>query len=229
MQCIFAFAQLSHCLVYLGAEKRNRSKRTTSKPKLKLTFCFLVVFALKAAAGWTSRSPQQGLVLRLLNVALLFITCVRLLTFLRLFLSIGFIVNMLLEVLPRLGGFLVILLILNLNFATAITVLGHPVDLKTAGKLNLVAEPLAFIIEVFKLSLGDLGEKFQSSDPLSNYLILAIWLLVVLFIYIIMLNFVIAVVGETYQHVKDFYKQCHFQYKAQLNNEMLQLPLSHKQ
>ena len=128
---------------------------------------------------------------------------------------------MLLEVLPRLYGFLIILVILNLNFALAIAVLGHPVVLKRSGKLDFVAEPLAFIIEVFKLSLGDLGEKFHSVDPVSNYLILVIWMLVVLFIYIIMLNFVIAVVGETYQDVKDFYKQCHFQYMAKLNDEVM--------
>jgi len=186
-----------------------------------LTALFLVVFALKAAVEAVSTTQTPGLLHKLIQVALLFIVCIRLLTFLRLFLSIGFIVSMLLEVLPRLGGFLTILLILNLNFATAIAVLGQPeltrLDSGDGGKLDMIAEPLAFVVQVFKLSLGDLGEKFRSSDPVSNYLILAIWLLIVLFIYIIMLNFVIAVVGETYQDVKDFYKQCHYQYKAQIN------------
>ena len=214
--------------LYVAKTKNSTHLTGKSKPKLRLTALFLVVFALKAAAEAISTAETPGLVHKLIQVALLFIACVRLLTFLRLFLSIGFIVSMLLEVLPRLGGFLTILFILNLNFAAAIAVLGQP-ELTSGGKLGMIAEPLAFLVLVFKLSLGDLGEKFTSSDPVSNYLILAIWLLIVLFIYIIMLNFVIAVVGETYQDVKDFYKQCHFQYKAEINEQVWWIPASKMQ
>jgi hypothetical protein len=207
---------MGHYALYLAKTKNSKHLKWKSKPKFRLTALFLVIFALKVAAEAISTAKTPGLIHKLIQVALLFIACIRLLTFLRLFLSIGFIVSMLLEVLPRLGGFLAILLILNLNFATAIAVLGEP-EFTRGGKLGMITEPLAFVVLVFKLSLGDLGEKFASSDPVSNYLILAIWLLIVLFIYIIMLNFVIAVVGETYQDVKDFYKQCHFQYKAEIN------------
>ena len=210
---------MGHYALYLAKTKNSKHSKGKSKPKLRLTALFLVVFALKVTVEAISTAKTPGLIHKLIQVALLFIACIRLLTFLRLFLSIGFIVSMLLEVLPRLGGFLAILFILNLNFATAIAVLGEPELTRGEdfGKLGMIAEPLAFVVLVFKLSLGDLGEKFTSSDPVSNYLILAIWLLIVLFIYIIMLNFVIAVVGETYQDVKDFYKQCHFQYKAEIN------------
>ena len=225
-QFIFALEEMGRYALYLAKTKNSKQLPGKSKPKLRLTALFLAVFALKVAVEAISTAETLGLVHKLVQVALLFIACVRLLTFLRLFLSIGFIVSMLLEVLPRLGGFLTILFILNLNFAAAIAVLGQP-ELTRGGKLGMIAEPLAFLVLVFKLSLGDLGEKFSSSDPVSNYLILAIWLLIVLFIYIIMLNFVIAVVGETYQDVKDFYKQCHFQYKAEINEQVWWLPASY--
>jgi hypothetical protein len=228
LQFIFALGEMGRYALYLAKTRNSTHLTGKSKPKLRLTALFLVVFALKAAVEAISTAETPGLVHKLIQVALLFIACVRLLTFLRLFLSIGFIVSMLLEVVPRLGGFLTILLILNLNFAAAIAVLGQPLssELASGGKLGVIAEPLAFVVLVFKLSLGDLGEKFSSSDTVSNYLILAIWLLIVLFIYIIMLNFVIAVVGETYQDVKDFYKQCHFQYKAEINEQVWWLPES---
>ena len=66
-----------------------------------------------------------------------------------------------------------------------------------------MTQGLSLISSVFKMSLGDTNfTAFSTTELASNIFVLFIWYMLVLFLHVIMLNFVIAVVGETYEEVK---------------------------
>jgi hypothetical protein len=135
-----------------------------------------------------------------LTLLLLLISCLKLLFFLRIFLSIGFIVMMIANVLSSLTGFLTIFALLNTFFALSYFVAAD-LDSSTSEK---------YFVDAFKLSLGSTDYVHQNAD-INLFLI---WILIIIFMYIVMLNFVIAMVSETFNQVIKVYYQCNYKYRA---------------
>lgn len=135
-----------------------------------------------------------------LTLLLLLISCLKLLFFLRIFLSIGFIVMMIANVLSSLTGFLTIFALLNTFFALSYFVAAD-LDSSTSEK---------YFVDALKLSLGSTDYVHQNAD-INLFLI---WILIIIFMYIVMLNFVIAMVSETFNQVIKVYYQCNYKYRA---------------
>ena len=140
---------------------------------------------------------------------------------------------MLIDVFRNLYGFVIVMMMLNCGFTVTFFVM-DPQDGLTAPVMialkiiNVVSFSLANVETGITDKAKDveihLNDK-SSSDNNSGFNFHLFWgwyfviMVLILILHIVMLNFVIAVVGETYQIVKDLKEQYCFKYKAQMNLE----------
>lgn len=159
------------------------------------------------------------IILKFHLLVMLFIISQQLLNYMRVFTSVGFIVTMLYKVFNQLHGFMIMLIYLIVVFTYSLMLF----QTNQEGRENNAQIPL-FVMSIFntmKLGLGD-SDLLQNFDNhpvfLTNSLsLLAIWFCLVVLINIVMLNFVIAMVSETYTFVKVLHIQYHYINKAKIN------------
>lgn len=162
-----------------------------------------------------------------IKILLLILTMLKLLFFIRVFEGLGFLVQIILKCCIDLVPFVVSYLVFLLIFTLSFLVLHMEVDgeNQTMQHIGTIAK---MYIETFRSSIGEVGlptytklletpESFMRD--VDQFLIWALWFIQVFFMLVIMLNFLIAVLQQTYTEVMKDQQIILYQQRAELNEE----------
>jgi hypothetical protein len=166
-----------------------------------------------------------------LKIVLVMLSLVKLLFFLRVFEEYGFLVQIIMVCCIDLIPFITFYMIFLFMFSITFVVLNMEVD-----DANNESKHIGFfekmLLETFRSAIGEVGlpkysailEKPDSyCKSLNIALIWIIWYLQVFFMLVIMLNFLIAVLQQTYNRVMNYQKIIMYQQRAELNEECYNL------
>ena len=146
--------------------------------------------------------------LQLLNLSMLFLTSLKTLFFMRIFKNFGQFVQMLYLVIPEIKPILFLFLFFLIFFTICLSLLGMQNDDTVDGAQGMNNEEHTFLMlfrsDMSKLEMpmyGKLYKKDTTKSILDIYIIWAIYFGQLIFMFVIMLNFLIAVITETYEKV----------------------------
>lgn len=200
-----------------------------------------IIFATIQYLKWNDREDDERLVPAIpeLKVLLLLLAFLKLLFFIRVFEEYGFLVQMIMYCVRDLFPFMVAYFTLVLIFSICFTVLGTEIDAEVvdAGTKDWVdgvfldyeqSEFQLMVLQVFRTSIGELSmPRYEGikKDPDSYFktlniaLIWTAWFLQSFFMLVVMMNFLIAVISETYQKISAQRKIIDYRNKSELNEE----------
>lgn len=172
--------------------------------------------------GLYAYSPEIKLVLMMLAFA-------KLMFFIRIIDKFGLLVRMIATCFYALIPFIVCFVMFLFMFSCMLITLNNQIDSEVVE-----AEAISFfhktVLQAFRTSIGELGmprypniigdETINENQRFLNiYLIWAVWYTQTFTMLVVLLNFIIAVINETYDQVKDNQVLINYQYKAELNLE----------
>ena len=177
---------------------------------------------------------DAGVFIPELKLLLIIMAFLKLLFFIRIFEAYGFLVQMISACVQDLIPFLMSYWIFMIVFSICFVVLNMEIDpeVAEADGLNYFQKT---ILQTFRTSIGQLGmptyhniiraNKMNPSifNTINIYLIWLIWAIQTFFMLVIMLNFLIAVITNTYERVNNYQKIISFKHKAELNEECYML------
>ncbi|CDW88576.1 UNKNOWN [Stylonychia lemnae] len=118
--------------------------------------------------------------------------------FLRIYEGFSFLVQMLASVFKDLKYFLIFFIIFIIQFGIIFLVLFKAQDIDEYNGMN----KLAYFLMAFRISSGDFQlDDFHSQENGLVILTWLIWLIAVMTLYIVFMNFIIAVISESYERV----------------------------
>lgn len=157
-----------------------------------------------------------------LTITCLFMCTIKLMQFLRYNENFGFLIQMILTVFVDLFPFLTIFIVTVFFFSLVMVIMDSGFD---DGDYPKVQRFLIIFLQNFRNSIGDFEavsyENWHTAEPALRSHALSIiwlfWLLNVFLMVIVLLNFLIAEVSQTYDKVKSQGKMLLYQKKAELN------------
>jgi len=161
----------------------------------------------------------------LVTITCLFMCTIKLMQFLRYNENFGFLIQMILTVFIDLFPFLTIFVVLVFFFSLVMVITDADFERDDYSKVDRF---ICLFLQVFRNSVGDIGavrykhwlDAEQAGETTKGYAMLIIWFFWVVNIFImliVMLNFLIAEVSQTYDKVKGQGKMLLYQKKAELN------------
>ena len=145
---------------------------------------------------------------------LILLSYFKLLTLLRIFDRISFIIKMLKQVSKELIPFLFLFLSFVVVFSLMVMTLGFDLnELENDPYKGLL--DFGYLMYVLRTSLADFEvDTFQQLRPASTIILWIFWIIIILFNTIIFLNFLIAVISDVYEQVMESRTEEIFQKKA---------------
>ena len=166
-----------------------------------------------------------------LKLMIVLMAFMKILFFVRIFESYGFLVQMIKFCLVDLIPFIVCFVTFLFVFSICFIVLNMEIDPEVAD-----AQGITFfqktILQTFRTSIGELGmpvyegvlaQKDSFWRSLNIFLIWIVWYMQSFFMLVVMLNFIIAVITTTYAKVITLQKIISYKHKADLNEECFEL------
>ena len=151
---------------------------------------------------------------KILYAFLILLSYFKLLTLLRIFDRISFIIKMLKQVSKELIPFLFLFLSFVVVFSLMVMTLGLNLSELENDPYNGLWD-FGYLMYVLRTSLADFEvDTFQQLRPASTIILWLFWIIIILFNTIIFLNFLIAVISDVYEQVIESRTEEIFQKKA---------------
>jgi hypothetical protein len=166
-----------------------------------------------------------------IKMTLIFLAFMKMLFFVRIFEKFGFLVQMILlcvlDLIPFIISYMIFFMVFTICFVTLRMEVDPEVDL--VENLSYFQKML---LQTFRTAIGEVampmyGKIMAKEGSIFNsihiILIWICWFVQIIFMFIIMLNFLIAVISSTYVRVLNYQKIISYVHKAELNVETFQL------
>ncbi|CDW82015.1 wd-40 repeat protein [Stylonychia lemnae] len=183
----FSFEEVKQLLVQKGKYFKNGWNY--------FDFLHIITYVAFCIIEFTNQSQDTQI---LIQITVIFLTFMKLLFFLRIYDGISFLIQMLVGVFKDLRYFLILFLIFILQFGMIFLVLFK------AGQIEEYngVDKLAYFLMVFRISSGDFQmDDYHNQGDLLVVFSWIIWLITVLTLNIVFMNFIIAVISESYERV----------------------------
>ncbi|CDW85302.1 wd-40 repeat protein [Stylonychia lemnae] len=178
---------------------------------------YIISYVILTIVEFSSTSEQAVIILHIIAILL---SSMKLFQFLRIFQGFSFLVSMLQGVFMDLRFFLGFFLIFIFQFGLVFTILFRAkfVDgYKGVGKLT-------YFLTIFRISTGDFElDDYKDQDSELVFITWVVWVFTVLIINIVFMNFIIAVISESYEKVMQKLVAESYKVKANLILEREQL------
>jgi hypothetical protein len=148
--------------------------------------------------------------------------------YIRIYSKLGIIIRMVAECAKELIPFIFFFILFLLFFSFSLLVLNMEPD-GEVGEAEFIGYVAKVILQTFRTSIGELGIPFYTGVLASGkstyfiyaniYMIWAVWYVQTFTMLVVMLNFIIAVINETYEKNKNDQELIHYQYMATMNVE----------
>ncbi|CDW78734.1 wd-40 repeat protein [Stylonychia lemnae] len=158
-------------------------------------FTHIIAFIAYCILDFTDESKDYLILVKILVIILSFM---KLFFFLRIFDGFSFLVQMMAGVFKDLKYFIIFFMIFILQFGMMFLVLFKAQQIDEYNGVN----KLAYFLMAFRISSGDFQlDDFHNQDDLLVIFTWMIWLIAVMTLNIVFMNFIIAVISESYERV----------------------------